>query len=51
MTKENLKAKIKSLEAELALETEGSLLFDNISVELQYLKMELKRMEISEKNS
>jgi hypothetical protein len=42
---EQISKKIEILEKELALETDGSLISDTISVEIEWLKAQLKKLK------
>jgi hypothetical protein len=44
---EQISKKIEILEKELALETDGSLTYDTILIEINYLKTQLKKLKES----
>jgi len=44
---EQISKKIEILEKELALETDGSLMYDTILVEIEWLKAQLKKLKES----
>ena len=47
MNLEQISKKIEILEKELALETDGSLMYDTILVEIEWLKAQLKKLKES----
>lgn len=49
MTKETIKRKIELLEEELAMQIEGSVMYDSIHMEIAYLKAQLSSLR--EKNN